>query len=261
MTAPVLAPVFYEAEPATPAGYGLFAAAKITDTGDAARRFLQGVDIRPFNCDEGFGTYSTELCDDDEPAVKEALRALPGDTFEPLVVWAADECATDTTEGEAQARANQTLRLHAPLLVEAAFAGRLLADAGAPTVVESLEEAIGVLEEFMGEQGYNGYIHAARRWAAPASQYRWTNQTGAILRTPLGSGWVFGGGYGDVLGDTLIATGPLYLWRDSPTQHSVTTGSSSVAALNNSVYALAEQVFVPAYECAIMAVTITPPTP
>lgn len=261
MTTPVLAPVFFEAAPATPAGYGLFAAATIFDSGDAARRFLQGVDIRPFNCDDGYGTYSPELCDDDPAVEKAALRAPDMDTFDPIVVWAADECATDTTEGEAQARADQTLRLHAPTLVEAAFAGRLLADAAAPTVVASLEEAIGVLEEFMGEQGYTGYIHAARRWAAPASQYRWTNQTGAILRTPLGSGWVFGGGYGGVLGDTLVATGPLYLWRDSPTRQSVTTGSSSVAAHNNSVYALAEQVFVPAYECAIMAVTITPPAP
>lgn len=261
MTTPVLAPVFYEAAPATPAGYGLFAAAQIIDTGDAPRRHLQGVDIRPFNCDQGFGTYDSDACIAGSPAVKEAERALQGDTFEPLVVWAADECAPDTTEAETQARADQTLRLHAPLLVEAAFAGRLLADAAAPTVVASLEEAIGVLEEFMGEQGYNGFIHAARRWAAPASQYRWTNQTGAILRTPLGSGWVFGGGYADVLGDTLVATGPLYLWRDAPTRQAVTTGSSPVPLHNNSVYALAEQVFVPAYECAIMAVTITPPTP
>jgi hypothetical protein len=263
MTTPVLAPVFYEAGPVNPAGYGLFAAATIIETGsgDDSRRHIQGVKVRPFNCDQGFGTYDSDACVAGSPAVKEAERALDSDTFEPVVVWAADECATDTTEAEAQARADQTLRLHAPLLVESVFGARLLADAGAPQVVASLEEAIGVLEEFMGEQGYTGYIHAARRWAAPASQYRWTNQTGAILRSPMGHGWVFGGGYASVLGNTLVATGPLYLWRDTPFRGSVTTGTSPVPLHNNSVYALAEQVIVPAYECAIKAVTITPPTP
>lgn len=263
MTTPVLAPVFYEAQPVNPAGYGLFAAATIFETGDGdnARRHIQGVDVRPFNCDQGYGTYASDACVAGSPAVKAAERALAGDTFEPIVVWAADECAPDTTEAEVQARADQTLRLHGPLLVESVFAARLLADAGAPTVVASLEEGIGVLEEFMGEQGYNGYIHAARRWAVRAGALEAANGTGAFLRTKLQNTWVFGGGYASVLGDTLVATGPLYLWRDSPFRNVVTTGSSPVPLHNNSRYAMTEQVIVPAYECAIMAVTITPPTP
>lgn len=260
MPAP-LPPLEFDARPVPPAGYGLYAAATITETG-ASRRHLGGVNIRPYNCDEGFGTYSALMCDPDEtPAVKAALRALPGDTFEPIVVWSADECATDVTEEEALARAVQTLALNEQLLVESALGARLIADSAPAQVVESFEEGLGVLEEFLGEQGYVGYIHAARRWMPAATQYRWTNQTGALYRSPGGHGYVFGGGYASVLGDTLIATGPLYVWRDTPFQEVVTTGSSPVPALNNSVYAMTERVVVAGYECAIKAVTITPPTP
>lgn len=250
-------PIYFDAPPVNPSGYGLYAAATVIEV-NGPDRHLGGVDIRPFNCDQGFGTYSAELCDDDVPAVKAAERALPAGTFAPVVVWAADECATDTTEQEAQARAAHTRSLHEPLLVESVFAARMLADAGAPTVVPDLATAVGVLEEFLGEQGYNGYIHAARRWAAPATQYRWTNQTGAVLRSPLGHGYVFGGGYGSTLGNTLVATGPLFVWRGQPIEQVVTTGSSPVPEHNNSVYGLSERIVVAAYECAVHAVTIDP---
>ncbi|MEV0543791.1 hypothetical protein [Nocardia salmonicida] len=247
----------FEARPVPSAGQGLYAAATIFEI-DGPARHLGGVNVRPYNCDEGFGTYSALMCDPAEPAIKAALRALPGETFEPVVVWAADECATDSTEDEVQARAIHTRTLKEPLLVESAFATRLLADAGAPTVVSSLAEGLGVLEEFLGEQGYAGYIHAARRWAGPLSEYRWTNQTGAVLRSPGGHGYVFGGGYADTLGTTLIATGPLYVWRTEPFNQVVTTGSSPVPEHNNSVYGLSERIVVAGYECAILAVTITP---
>ncbi|MGW5920780.1 hypothetical protein ACWFPY_17485 [Nocardia fluminea] len=248
----------FDAPPLNPSGYGLYAAATVIEM-SGPDRHLGGVDIRPFNCDDGFGTYSAELCDPDEtPAIKAAARALPGNTFAPVVVWAADECAPDQTEDEIMTRAAHTRTLHEPLLVESVFSARLLADAGAPTVVPDLATAVGVLEEFLGEQGYNGYIHAARRWAAPLTQYRWTNQTGPVLRSPLGHGYVFGGGYSDTLGTTLVATGPLFVWRNSPMNQVVTTGSHAVAEFNNTVYGMSERIIVPAYECGAMAVTIDP---
>lgn len=253
-----LPPIRYDAQPVPPAGFGLYAAANIIETG-TTRRHIGGAIVRPYNCDEGFGTYPALMCDPDEtPPVKAALRAVDSETFEPVVVWAADECAPDSTEEEVMARARQNLALHEQLIVESAFATRLLADAGAPTVVASLEEGIGVLEEFLGEQGYNGYIHAARRWAVGAGNLSALNGSGALLRTKLQNTWVFGGGYSDTLGDTLVATGPLFIWRDTPFEQVVTTGSSPVPEHNNSVYAMTERMVVVAYECAIAAVTITP---
>ncbi|MEU4810033.1 hypothetical protein AB0H20_12620 [Nocardia fluminea] len=253
-----LPPIHFEAPPVpATAAYSLYSAATIFEV-DGPSRHLGGVNVRPYNCDEGFGTYSALMCDPAEPAIKAAQRALPGETFEPVVVWAADECAPDTPEGEIAARAAHTRTLHEPLLVESAFAARLLADAGAPTVVSSLAEGLGVLEEFLGEQGYNGYIHAARRWAVSAGNLDAANVAGAQLRTKLANSWVFGGGYGSVLGATLVATGPLYVWRNDPLNEVVTTGSHAIADLNNTVYGLSERIIVAGYECAIKAVTITP---
>jgi hypothetical protein len=257
MTNP-LPPVMFDARPVAGSGYGLYAAATIIDTGEVARH-LGGVTIRPYNCDTGVGTYSTDLCDDD-PAVKAAGERAENTTFDAMVVYAASECAPDSTEDEVLSRAAHTRTLHEPLLVESAFATRMLSGAGAPATAADLPTAIGMMEEFLGEQGYQGYIHAARRWAAPASQYRWSNQTGATLRTPLDHQWVFGGGYADVLGNTLVATGPLYIWRNAPFERVVTTGSSPTPEFNNNVYGLSERVVVVGYECAVYAVTIETPT-
>lgn len=251
MTSP-LPPVEFDAPPVNPAGYGLYSAATIINTG-TTRRHLGGVNISAINCDDGYGTYDPALCDPGEPEEKTALRSEDSDTFLPTVVWAADECGTGNTESEIQSRALQTLALREPILVEAAFATRLLADAGAPTEVPDLVTAISTLEEFLGETGHYGVIHAARRWAAPASQYRWNNQTGPVRRTPLENAWAFGGGYASILGDTLVATGPVYVWRDDPFSQAVTD------AQTNLVYAMGERVVVAGYECAIMAVTIVPP--
>ena len=254
MTSP-LPPVIYEAQPATPQGYGLYAAANITDVGETAR-ILGGVTLRPYNCDTGASTYGVELCPEDPPEKVIGERGEPVD-FSAMVVYAMSECAPDQTETEVMSRARHTRTLHEPLLVESAFATLLAADAPAPTVVPDMATAIGVLEAEMGEWGFNGYIHASRRWAAEASQYRWTNQTGPVLKTPLDSTWVFGGGYA-ALGNVLIATGPLYVWRAAPIEEVVTTGSHSVGAYNNTVTAISERVIAVGYECGIVAVEIDP---
>ncbi|MBF6460282.1 hypothetical protein IU433_14670 [Nocardia puris] len=249
-------PVIYEAPPAVSQGFGLYAAATLLDTGEVSRELIAGVDIYPFNCDTGVGTYSTELCDD-APAVKAAGERGEVSHFDPLVVYAAAECAAGPQLTTPADRARQMMALHEPLLVENAFAVRLLADAGAPTVVPDLAAAIGTLEEWLGERGYPGLIHAARRYAAGAAALNAASGSG-LLRTGIGNTWVFGGGYADTLGATLIATGPVTVWRSSLFEREVTTGSSSTAGHNNSVYALSERVVTTGYECEAFAVQINP---
>jgi hypothetical protein len=255
-TAATPLPVVFEAPPLPAQGYGLYAAATVLDTTGPTRELLSGIDLHPYNCDTGIGTYSTELCDDD-PQIKTAGERGAPLHFEPMVVWAASECRTDQTEAEVQARATHTRTLHEPSLVESAFAARLLTDAGAPTVVPDLATAIGTLEAFLGEQGYAGYLHASRRWAVGAGNLKAASGS-PLLRTNMGNTWVFGGGYDSALGDTLVATGPLFVWRAPVTEQVVTTGSHSVPAYNNTVYALSERVVTVGYECALMAVTIDP---
>lgn len=256
MTNP-LPPVEFEALPVPSSGYGLYSAATIFETGEVARE-LGGVNLQSYNCDTGYGTYSTALCDEDPEEKEPGLRG--GTTqFDPLVVWAAAECATDQTEAEEMARARQIRTLREPLLVEAAFGERLLIDAGPPMVVATLADGIGMLEEFLGDQGYAGYIHAARRWAVKAGDLNAVLGTGPTRRTNLGNTWVFGGGYSESLGDILVATGPVYVWRSTPFEKVITTGSHSSGAFNNSVYALSERVVTVGYECAVMAVAIGEP--
>lgn len=245
--------------PAVPSqGYGLYAAATLLDSGAAPRELLAGIDLYPFNCDTGVGSYSPDICDP-EDEVDKAPGERPGPQhFDPLVVWAAAECAPDQTEAEQMARAQQLRALHEPLIIESAFATRLLTDAGAAGSATSLMDAIGQLEVFLGEQGYNGYLHASRKWAVEAGFLNAASGT-AVLRTNMGNTWVFGGGYDSALGDTIIATGPLTVWRSAPFEQVVTTGSHVTAAYNNTVYALSERVVTVGYECAAHAVTITTP--
>ncbi|MFG3617486.1 hypothetical protein [Nocardia sp. NPDC047654] len=255
-TAATPLPVVFEAPPLPTQGYGLYAAASVFDTTEPTRELLAGIDLYPYNCDTGVGTYSTELCDDN-PAIKAAGERGAPLHFDPMVVWAASECRTDQTEAEVMARAAHTRSLHEPNLVESAFAARLLADAGTPTVVPDLATAIGTLEAFLGEQGYAGYLHASRRWAVQAAYLKAANGS-PLLRTNMGNTWVFGGGYESALGATLVATGPLFVWRAPVFEQVVTTGSHSVPAYNNTVYALSERVVTVGYECAAYAVTIDP---
>jgi|SRR5688572_15268562 len=247
--------VVYDA-PAVPSqGYGLYAAATLLSSGAAPRELLAGIDLYPFNCDTGVGSYAPELCDETPPEKTPGARPEPLH-FDPLVVWAAAECAPDQTEDEELARARQIRTLHEPLIVESAFAAELLTAAGAPAAATSLMDAIGQLEVFLGEQGYAGYIHASRKWAVEAGFLN-AAAGSAVLRTKLGNTWVFGGGYDSALGDTLVATGPLTVWRSDPFEHVVTTGSHVTPAYNNTVYALSERVITVGYECAVHAVTIS----
>ena len=179
MTNPI-PPQRFEALPVPASGYGLYAAATIIETGEVARH-LGGITLEPYNCDTGASTYGVEMCDLTPEEKTAGERGAPAD-FTPMIVYAASECAPDQTEQEVMDRARHTRTLHEPLLVESAFGAKLLTDAGAPTVVPDLATAIGVLEEFLGEQGYNGYIHAARRWAAKAGDLNATNGS-AVLRT------------------------------------------------------------------------------
>lgn len=257
MTAPTTPmAVVYDA-PAVPSqGYGLYAAATLLDSGATPRELLAGIDLFPFNCDTGVGSYSPDVCDSTPP--DKAPGARPELLhFDPLVVWAAAECAPDQTEAEEMARARQIRALHEPLIVESAFATKLLADAGAAGSATSLADAIGQLEVFLGEQGYTGYLHASRKWAVEAGFLNAASGS-AVLRTRLGNTWVFGGGYDSALGNTIVATGPVTAWRSAPFEQVVTTGSHVTAAYNNTVYALSERVVTVGYECAVHAVTITP---
>lgn len=257
--APTVGPiprVIYDAQPVPPSGYGLYAAARIINTDH--RELLAGLELWPYNCDtDGVGTYPMDICNDDPEIKDPGSRAAPI-PFDPVVIWSASECRPDQTEDEVIARARHNLELHEPTRVEQIFADKLLTDAGVPASAPDFPTAIGMLEEWMGTQGYQGYIHLSRKWAALASQYRWNNQSGPTFRSPLDHGYIFGSGYSD-LGDTLIITGPVTVWRSSLFEQVRTDGTHPQSELQNLVYGMVERVVTVGFECSIFAVTVETP--
>jgi len=252
----VALPVMEFTAPAlSPAGYGLYAAATVTDLPDPSpgttSRFHGGLHIRPVNCSESFGTWPTDPCAATPDQIKEGDRPSSDVTFDPIQPWAYDECDPQETDEQSQSLALQTLALQEPLLVESDFAATILTAAGAAGTASSLIEAVGKLEEILGVAGYNGVIHASRRFAAQAADASLLIRSGDTYRTPLDNTWAFGGGYASVLDDTLVVTSPVFVWRYPAFVQTALDPSINRRA------SIAERLVVVGYECVVAAVTIT----
>jgi hypothetical protein len=256
-------PAFYDAPAVNPAGLGLYTAATLLDvplpttSTPADERIGFGLLIRPINCAAGAGTWPANPCAaaPGGGVRKEGDRAETPEVFLPVEVWGYDECGPREFGPKIADRALQNLKLQEPLLVESAFATRLLADAPAPTVVPDIVAAVSALEELLGDAGFLGVIHASRRFAARAESAHLiirSGGSGGILRTPLGHTWAFGGGYADVLEDTLVATGPVTVKREPIVQ------IDGLDPNTNLKFSLAERKIVDGYECHISAVTVDP---
>ncbi len=252
-----LPPIDFETPPLAPVGGGLLSVATVFDVSGPARH-LGGVSLRSRNCDTGAATYSTALCDDDEPEIK-----LPGDRsapveFAPVLVYSASECRPDEPSSETLERARHTRTLREGALLEAEFAAVLLDAAGTPEAVPDLVSAVGYLEAAGAEIGADGMvIHAGRQWAAPAHRDNLVSRSGVMLRAPMGERWAFAPGYGD-LGNVLVLTGPVFIWKHLPFEQSAVTGSHPEAEYGNTSYALSERLWVAAFECPLLAVQIDP---
>lgn len=246
----VLPAIEYDAPAVNPAGLGLYDAATLIDQGGPSRHF-GGVRIRPRNCGTGVGTWDSDICADPTPdKLKTGSRSEAPAPFEPLTIWTYDECDPGEGATEVEARATQLMRLNESLLVESQFGQRLLADAPPAASFVDIVSAVGALEEALGETGFLGTIHASRRFAAQAQSKGLILRSGALLKTPLGHTWAFGGGYGSSLGNTLVATGPVTIWRDALTTRSALDHRANIIA------GIAERSVVVGYECFAESVTI-----
>lgn len=258
MTAPApetLNPVEWDAPLVNPDAIGLFPATVFPAAEMIPRWLASGVRIRPHNYDtENTGVWAAQWCDDPGTERKDGERPELPEPFEPVVVWAYDECdLTRPSQTEVEARARQNLRLREETNVEREFIARVLADAGTPSTAASLIAAVGKLEEALAATNTVGQIHASPRWAAVAADAGLLTRTPAGYTTPLGHAWVFGGGYPPVLGDTLVATSPSYGWQGPVEFHGV------VQSEHNRFAAVAERATVIGVEKAIAAVTVTTP--
>ncbi|AGT12750.1 major capsid pentamer protein [Mycobacterium phage Phelemich] len=264
MTAPVLLPLQFEPPLQNPSPYGLFAAtawqvpAEVGDSteGDAVRH-LNGVDFRPvgnYGGEGQSGIWPNDSCaTGTEPTpglIKEGLRAAGLPTFDPIVVWAYDECdLTEPSRAEVRERAAQVLRLEEQVDVERELAARMLADAGviSQTAV-TLAQAIGYLEAQLALTSTLGFIHIGAQWVAQDMDL--FLKAGTAYKSPLGHTYVIGGGYVDGLENSIVATSPVYGWRDEPTIR------EAIEERHNTFVAVAERTVLVGYEHLVAAVTI-----
>jgi len=257
----MLDPVRFDAPLVNPANSGLWAVTAWSDTTEPLRWLPAGVEIRRWNhgFGDGFGVWAAawNAAESDlDPAEDVKLageRPEPLPAFAAVTTWAADACdLLAPSRDETRTRAAQIHRLREPVAVEEQFAARMLDDLDSPAAAAAdLVAAIGLLDEALAITNTLGVIHARPRWLSVAAKQNLLVRSGTVLKTPSGHTWVFGGGYTEVLEDTVIATSPTFGWRG---QVSVRTAEDVV---NNRFHAVAERSLVVGYEALIGAVTIT----
>ena len=267
MTAPVLDAVQFTAPDINPSVPGLFAAASWQS--DPQNRFLHGVVIRGANYggEAAAGVWSAPWCSVPELFDPEAAPGAPGserkygerpgilDRFDPVTVWAYDECdLLVPTRAEVTDRASQILTLTEQPSVEREFAARLLVDAAAlPGGIESaanLKAAVAYLEGEAAKTNTMVFFHVSAALVALEPELFIKSGTGRV--SPSGHTWIIGGGYVDGLNQTIVATSQPYGWRDAPTTR------NAVDRLNNIYAAVAERSVTIGYEARVAAVTIAP---
>ena len=252
-----LLPIYYYPPPVSPSGVGLYTAVNWVQDGTEPTRFLaSGVQFSPHNVllDDQFGVWGEDWCvdPDDITDFKTGDRFDEFPEFDPITIYGFDmnQCGdlTDLSRMETLERASHTLELLEQRASEIYLAGRLVSDSPTPHDVDSLIEAVSYLEGEIAKQGVVGYLHAGAQWAAYAAADRLDVRSG---RTPLGNFWVFGGGYVDYLGDTIVATTQPTGWRGPAVTR------DTIKHEYNQYIAIAERSLLIGYEAVIASVEIS----
>jgi hypothetical protein len=205
----------------------------------------------------------------------------PSPQWDPFLLYASLQCGS---AGHAdmptwmRERVLQRLATGEATGVERNFA-RLLAATGLPELVPpdptDIVSVIGTLEQWLyGVQdvlstigpieglsyNYRGYLHATPRVAAYAADAHMIEQQGAYKVTPLGTVWVFGGGYSGALPgaaaavdgtDAIYISGQVTIWRDG--EEIVPNIRQIFDRGTNQWFALAERAYAAGFDCGAAA--------
>ena len=174
---------------------------------------------------------------------------------ESFIAYASLLCGSaGTTPAALEERVRRRLADGEQTVAEAGMAAILAAGATPllPPITTDLTDVIGELEQWLYGQapgdagyGYAGYLHASPRIAAHAAEEGLLVRDGQILRTHLGTVWVFGGGYPD--DGTIYATGQVTVWRSDDVF--VTPATSALDRGTNQYGLLAEREYAVSYDC------------
>jgi hypothetical protein len=225
-------PQLIDAPPTTPLHYGLFTAVSSVQTMDR-RLIASGGQFFADHCGDG-QLYNQTCLESPEKTFVEGSDIMD---FDPFWTVARKRCgAVGRTAGEMLAAVRTQLLTSQQTLVEGGFWGgtvvpvdpNLIGNAGTTVVTPAAPgfgAAIAALEEaFYSVYGYTGTIHVnmAAYGAAAYSQLIVRQGGAGVLRTPMGSAWSFGAGYG-ITGPAGVApaagfvwafmTGAVHMWR------------------------------------------------
>lgn len=241
-------PVLVDAPVGKGLRYGLFTAANgpydLPSHGRAG-----GIVYEPVTC--GFARTHLTLCHTDKRLAEKTFDSNdPTTVRDSFVVYSSLVCGTaGKTAVDIEGKVLQRLYNGEQTVAEAGLATILAAGATpilAPGV--TLVDVIGELEQWLygvtpdSQYGQVGYLHASPRIAAHAMDRDLLVPDGKLLRTRMGTIWIFGGYPDD---GTIYISGNVSVWRSpdvfvSPMQLNKTT---------NQVYALAEREYVVTYDC------------
>ncbi|MDQ1250218.1 MAG: hypothetical protein QG597_4597 [Actinomycetota bacterium] len=253
-------PVYFDPPLVDPSPHGLYAATSWTEETGPTRWLAEGIQIRPtgnYGGADAFGVWLADWCSppgSDEGDLKTGSRPEIGDPFLPITVWAYDECdLTAASRTEVRVRAAQILQLEEQTTVEREFAARLLADIAAEGIavpaMGELSDAVGYLEGELAKTNTVGQIHASAALASAGGPLLFMPSP-PQFKTMLGHRMVFGGGYVEGLGPTLVATSAVFGWRDAVQVR------ETLDAQRDTFAAIAERSVVVGVEKAVAAVTV-----
>ena len=238
--------------PMLPQPKGVLDAVTWIQDGTTPLRFLDGLTIRQsnFGLSDQFGVWGEDWCGSpDDDKIKERPDAVFVDVA-PITVYAYDQnqCGDLTADSreEVRQRVLHIMAMTEQKAIETSLAIRFAAEAPTTVPATSVTEAVSIIETELAKAGVTGFIHASPKWAAYLNESR-LSLSG---KSPMGHTWVFGAGYADTLGDTLVATTGLYGWRGP-----LAVRDAIKHELNQYV-AVAERSLLIAYEAVVVAVEI-----
>jgi hypothetical protein len=232
--------------------YGLLTAANGPLSLPAPHGLAGGVTYTPVGC--GIAHMYDAVCHT-EAASKEFDAGEATVERESFVAYASILCGSaGTTPAQLEDRVRRRLTDGEQTVAEAGMATILAAGATplVPPVTTSLPAVVGELEQWLYGQtpgdagyGYLGYLHTSPRIAAYATEDGLVVRDGQVLRTQLGTVWVFGGGYPD--DGTIYISGQVTVWRSDDVF--VTPGASAFNRNTNQYTLLAEREYAVSYDC------------
>jgi hypothetical protein len=216
-----------------------------------------GLLYEPVTC--GTARAYPVVCDD-TPPTKTFDSIADYVEVDPFWVYSAAVCgAAGTTSAEMERKVRRYLEAGEQPAVE----GQLAVDLAAASPFgltasdpDDLQSVVGELEQWLYGTvgyGYTGYIHAPIRYGAYALGSAVAIKDSTLWRTPNGSIWVWGNYPDD---GTLYITGQVTVWRSA--EVNVPPPDQTFNRTTNQRYAVAERVYLVAWDCHVADISFDP---